>query len=190
MSDAFPKLSPEAYAQLVTGPNGFVFEWVRTVLADEAMTAWAPIAAEFRLGLAQTWIHHNPAVLDGGLDRDRLAERLTRGDAEDDLAARMRADQLGTIRQAFGNVDIDDLGVGSKPRPIGVGLELVRLFRTAGLLQAGGRGIYALAPGSGAQGWDVIVSGEAGTWLVEGVNSHLLRPGWPPTLERVAGPAD
>jgi hypothetical protein len=194
MTDAgFPDLTPEEFAHVTTGPNLFALGWVGEVLSHHVEPAWAAISAEFRLALAQMWIYHNPGVLDdpraGGLDRDGLAERLLDAQSGDELFVNMRAVEIRTIKQSFGEVRFDDLGTGVRPRPIGPSLELVRLLDRTDLA-TDENGYHYLLPGGSARAVRVIVTSIGEGWEVAGVGQHLLRPGWPPTHEQIVGPAD
>lgn len=194
MTDAeLPDLTPEEFAELATGSSLFAREWVGEVLANDVVPAWASLSEEFRLALTQMWIYHNPAVLADpradGLDRDRLAERLLRADPNDGLFVNMREVEIRTVRQSFGEVRMDQLGTGSRPRPIGVDLELVRLFHLADL-DVDDRGQHVLMPGASARAVSVFVSGSDGSRRVAGVGDWLLRPGWPPVHERIISPED
>ena len=164
-----PELSLEEFAQLVSGPNHFVLDWVGDVLADRVDVAWAAIGGEFRLCLVQMLVHGDP-------DRDQVVERLLLG--RDDVD--MRAAVVRSIRDSFGDGPFDDLGVGARPQPIGPGLELVRLFHTTGLA-VNGVGHHYLTPGESASAIGVIVARADDGWEVAGLGGHLLRPGWPPT---------
>ncbi|MFL6121597.1 hypothetical protein [Actinophytocola sp.] len=194
MTDAgFPDLSPEEFAQLTTGPNRFAMDWVCDVLQQQVEPAWNALSAEFRFGSAQMWIYSNPAVISdpwaGGLDRDRLVERLLEARPDDDLSMNMRTVQIRTIARSFGDVRFEDLGMGSRPRPLGPDLELVRLVYTPDLT-VDTNGYHQLLPGASARSVSVLVTTVDRGWKVAGVNEHLLRPGWPPTHEQVAGPTD
>lgn len=191
--DDLPEFTPEELAELATGPGLFAREWVGAVLADDVVPAWALLSEEFRLALAQMWIYHNPAVLAdpraGGLDRDRLAERLLRADPDDGLFVNMRMVEIRTIRQSLGGVLLDQLGTGSRPRLIDVDLELVHLFYLPDL-DVDDRGQRVFKPGAFARSVSVVVAGSDGSRRVAGFGEHLLRPGWPPVHERIIGPAD
>lgn len=47
-------------------------------------------------------------------------------------------------------------------------------------------GNYVFAPGATARAVSVLVERTDSGWAVAGVGEWLLRPGWPPTYERVA----
>jgi hypothetical protein len=186
-------LAPEELAEVATGPSRFAREWVGAVLADDVDRAWIMMSEELRLALAQMWIFHNPGVvLDPrvrGLDLDGLAERLLRADPNDGLFINMRAVEIRTIRQGLGVASLDQLGTGSRLRPIGVDLELVRLFLIADL-DVDDRGNNFLAPGASAKGVSVIVSSAEGEREIAGVGDSLLHPGWPPVWEQIINPED
>lgn len=185
MADAqFPDLAPEVLAQITTGPNLFALEWVAAVLAEDVEVVWAAMSDRFRLALAQLWIHHTHA----GGNRDELATRFLHGEP-DSLFREMRLANVREIAEYFGGVHIDELAAGSRPRPIGVDLEMVRLFYTRDL-KKDDNGHFRLFPGTIARAFSVIVSGDHGGWQVEGVGHDLLRPGWPPVREQVVGPTD
>lgn len=191
MSDERPDLSPEAIAQLTTGPNRFALAWVRAVSEGDVASAWEALSDEVQLALAQMWIYHNPAVLEDpladGLDRDQLAERLLA--EEDQLSVNMRFIEIRTIYTSWGDVEPDKLAMGTNPRPIGPGLEVVRLLHTDDL-EVDDKGIHQFQPGTWARSLTVIVASDAQGWRVAGVNDQLIRPGWPPTTEQVVGTTD
>lgn len=168
-----PELSLEEFAQLVSGPNRFVLDWVQDVLADRVDAAWAAISGEFRLCLLQMRVYGEP-------DRDEIVERVLIGLGDDHL----RAAVIRSIRDSFGDGPFDDLGVGARPRPIGPGLELVRLFHTTGL-SVNGVGHHYLTPGESARAIGVIVARTDDGWEVAGLGNNLLRPGWPPTRVKI-----
>ena len=173
-----PELSLEEFAQLVSGPNRFVLEWVEGVLDDRVEEVWGAVGAEFRLCLAQMWVRGEEG------ERERLVERLLLGLEDDELFLGMRADVVRSIRDSFGDGPFDDLGVGARPKPVGPELELVRVFHTAGLA-VNGVGHHYLTPGSAARAIGVIVARTDDGWEVAGLGDHLLRPGWPPSRVRV-----
>ncbi|MET8848488.1 hypothetical protein [Amycolatopsis sp. NPDC004625] len=189
----FPDLAPEERAEVATGPWRFARDWVGAVLADDVDRAWTMMSEELRLALAQMWIFHNPGVLSDscarGLDRDGLTERLLRADPADGLFINMRSVEIRTIREAMGVASLDQLGTGSRPRPIGVDLELVRLFVMADL-DVDDRGKPFFAAGASATCVSVIVSGADGGRRVAGFFDSLFRPGWPPAQERIVNPED
>ena len=175
-----PELSLEEFAQLVSGPNRFVLDWVEGVLDDRVEEAWAALGAEFRLCLLQMWVHGDVAEA----ERDQLVERLLLGREDDQVFLDARTALIRSVRDSFGDGPFDDLGVGARPRPIGPELELVRLFHTTGLA-VNGIGHHYLVPGESARAIGVIVARVGEGWEVAGLGHHLLRPGWPPTRVQV-----
>lgn len=176
-----PELSLEEFAQLVTGPNRFVMDWVGDVLADRVDAVWDAMARDFRQCFAQMWVAADPRA--EGEDRDLLVDRLL---AETDRLFRaMRADVVRSIRKSFGAGPFDDLGVGARPQPVGPELELVRLFHTAGLA-VNHLGHHYMVPGAVKQAIGVIVARTDDGWEIAGVGQQLLRPGWPPTRVDIA----
>src|SRR5687767_8722801 len=103
-----PELSLEEFAQLVTGPNRFVMDWVGDVLAARVEAVWDAMARDFRQSFAQMWVAADPRA--EGEDRDLLVDRLL-GES-DRLFRAMRADVVRSIRKSFGDGPFDDLGVG------------------------------------------------------------------------------
>lgn len=176
-----PELSLEEFAQLVTGPNRFVMDWVGDVLADRVEAVWGAMSHDFRQCFAQMWVSADPRA--EGEDRDQLVDRLL-GET-DRLFRAMRADVVRSIRKSFGDGPFDDLGVGARPQPVGPELELVRLFHTAGLA-TNHLGHHYMVPGAIEQAIGVIVARTDDGWEVAGIGHQLLRPGWPPARVDIA----
>lgn len=84
---------------------------------------------------------------------------------------------------------VDQLATGSRPRSVGVDLELVRLFCVADL-DVDDRGKPFFAPGAFASGVSVIVSRADGDRRVAGFGDSMLHPGWPPVWEKIINAED
>lgn len=181
-------MSPEELAQAAFGPNQFALQWVQAVADDRAEMVWPQMTPDFRLSLAQWWLVHNPEALNdpsaASLDRDELVPLLAAAKPEHILFRHLARVSLRELRNGFGGLDISKLGPGTRPRPIGPGLELVRLFYLPDL-DKDDAGNYVFAAGAAARTVSVLVERRERGWAVAGVGESLLRPGWPPTYERV-----
>ncbi|OEJ21771.1 hypothetical protein AR457_40760 [Streptomyces agglomeratus] len=171
----------------------FALEWIQAVGRDDAESVWPRMTPDFRLAMAQAWLSRNPAALDdpqaSGLDRDSLARALAASSPELPLFPHLSRVSLREIRNSYGNLRSDQLGMASRPRPVGPDLELMRLLYLPDLdVDSGGN--YSLAPGAFARAANVILRRGGQAWAVAGVGDHFLRPGWPPVLERVVQPED
>jgi hypothetical protein len=175
------------------GPHAFAREWLKAAVRNDIGTVWPQMTDEFRLTAVQDWIWHNPQALDHplsvNLDRDELARVLALPHPDNQLFQHVARVVMRGIREATGDVDMDELGSGSRPRPIGPDTEVVRFFHLADL-DRDEDGEYVWPSGASARTISVIVQHTSTGWAVAGMNDHLRRPGWPPTFEQVAGPDD
>jgi len=181
-------MSPEELAQAAFEPNQFALRWVQAVVDDRAEMVWPQMTPDFRLSLAQWWLIHNPEALNDpsatSLDRDELVRLLAAEKPEHILFRHLARVSLRELRNGFGGLDVSQLGPGTRPRPIGPDLELVRLFCLPDL-DKDDAGNYVFAAGTAARTVSVLVERREQGWAVAGVGESLLRPGWPPTYERV-----
>jgi hypothetical protein len=187
------RLSPEELAQAMSGPSHFVLQWIQSVGRNQVETVWPQMTPDFRLAMTQGWLTRNPAALSApsavGLDRDQLASILSVENPEHDLFTHLARVSMRDIRNAYGDLDVDQMGPGLRPRPIGANLELVRVFYLPDL----GRdqqGNYVFAAGATARAATVLVERHGPDWAVAGVGEGLLRPGWPPAYERIVQAGD
>jgi hypothetical protein len=124
-------LSPEDLAQARTGPFNFALQWGQAVADDNAAEVWRQMTPDFRLSLVQLWLTHNPRALSDpsarSLNRDELAQYLAVEEPQHVLFRHAARVSLRDLRNSFG-VDTTEIGPGTRPRPIGPDLELVRLF--------------------------------------------------------------
>jgi hypothetical protein len=182
-------MTPEELSQAAFGPNHFALEWVRCVVDHRTDTVWSQMTPDFRLSLVQLWLAHNPDALNDpsaySLDRDELARRLASQEPEHPLFQHLARVSLRELNNSFSGLDIGQIGPGARPRPIGPDLELVRLFYLPDL-DRDDHGNYVFASGATAGAASVLVERAGSGWAVAGVGEWLLRPGWPPTHERVA----
>lgn len=177
--------SPE-YAQLLSGPNVFALSWYTALYAQDVVTAWAALSNTLQLALVQGVLQDNLHLVDRGTTKDDLAASIASGGDEHPAFGDVRALALKQVLRACGDLPADRLAMGSRPRPLGPGLEMVRLFLTDDVTKHPD-GSYTFDDGAQARAIGVIVEGESPhTWRVVGIGEHLLLPGWPPTPERVA----
>ena len=186
-------MSPEDLAQVDSGPNQFALQWVQAVADNHAEDVWRQMTADYRLSLVQWWLTHNPEALNDpsavSLDRDELAQCLAVEEPEHILFRHVARVSLRELRNTFGGVDISEIAPGTRPRPVGVELELVRLFYLPDLDRSDA-GNYVFAAGTTARALSVLVNRTTAGWAVAGVGEGLLRPGWPPTYERIVQAGD
>ena len=179
-------MSPEELAQVDSGPNQFALQWVQAVVGDSAGEVWRQMTPDYRLSLVQLWLTYNPYALNDPsaafLDRDELAQCLATEEPEHVLFRHVARVSLRELRNSFGSVDISEIAPGTRPRPIGADLELVRLFYLPDL-DRDEAGNHVFAAGATARALSVLVNRIAAGWAVAGVGEGLLRPGWPPTYE-------
>src|ERR1700756_2367173 len=121
-------MSPEESAQAQSGPNEFALQWVQAVVGHRANEVWRQMSPDFRLCLVQLWLTHNPDALSdpsaASLDRDELAQCLAAEEPQHVLFRHVARVSLRELRNSFGGVDISEVAPGTRPRPIGVDLEL------------------------------------------------------------------
>jgi len=181
-------MSPEELALIDSGPNPFALQWVQAVVGNRPAEVWRQMAPDYRLSLVQLWLAHNPEALNdpsaASLDRDELAGCLAAEEPEHVLFRHVARVSLRELRNSFGDVDISEIAPGTRPRLVGPDLELVRLFYLPDL-ERDDAGNYVFAAGATARALSVLVNRTAAGWAVAGVGEGLLRPGWPPTFERI-----
>ena len=174
-------------------PQPFALGWVQAAAAGQADLVWQLMSTQFRLAAVQGWIWHNPQALDdhsaAGFDCDSLAAHLSQLAPEHELFQHVVRVTLRDITEGFGDLDVDQLAAGSRPRPVGPGLELVRLVYLPDV-DRDGEGNYSLAPGAWARNISVFVEWIDSTWAVAGVGEGILHPDRPPAFERLVGPGD
>ena len=186
-------MSPEELAEAASEPNQFALQWVQAVVDNQAEIVWPQMTPDFRLSLSQWWLIHNPEALNdpsaASVDRDELARILAAEKPEHILFRQLARVLLRELRKSFGGLDVSQLGPGTRPRPMGLDLELVRLFYLPDL-DHDDDGNYVFAAGAAARAVSVLVERRDPGWAVAGIGEHLMRPGWPPAYERVVQSGD
>jgi hypothetical protein len=186
-------ISPEELAQALTGPNRFALQWIQATSHNQIEVVWPQMTRDFRLAMTQAWLSYNPAALQDpsvvGLTRDELASALAAESPDHALFRNLAQVSLREIRNAYGNMDTDQLVPGLHPRAMGMDLEVVRLFYLPDL-DRDKVGDYIFAAGAVARSAPVWVRQTAPGWAVAGIGEGLLHPGWPPTYERMLRPED
>ena len=181
-------MSPEELVQAMSGPNHFALQWIQSAGQDQTEMVWPHMTPDFRLAMTQGWLMHNPDAFGdpsaADLSRDELARILAAEKPEHNLFPHLARVSLREIRNSYGDLDTSQMGPGARPRPMGVGLELVRIFYLPDL-DRDDEGNYVFAAGAVARAASVLVEQAGPAWLVAGVGEGLLRPGWPPTYERI-----
>lgn len=180
-------------AQGTPGPDQTAWAWIEAIRAQDAERVWRLMEPAFRLVMVQGWITHNPEALEHqtvvGLGRDAFARELSMEKPTHPLWPHCARVSLREITQACGGLEQKDIRPGTRPRPIGPDLELVRFFPVDELDQDEA-GQYYFAPGARAHTLSVILRHRESGWLVAGIGDHLGHPGWPPRFERVVLPED
>lgn len=174
-------------------PEPFAMDWVQAAGRDQVDFVWSQMAADFRLAMTQAWLSRNAAAVSdpsaAGFDRDSLAARLSAPTPQHPLFQHLARVSLREIVNVFAGLDPDLLGAGTRPRPVGPNLELVRLFYLPDL-DRDRDGNYVFAPGATARAVSVLVERTDSAWAVAGVGDGILHPGWPPTYETLVAPED
>lgn len=193
MSEHENWMSPEERAQAMSGANHFALVWVQAAGQDQIENVWPHMTPEFRLAMTQAWLTKNPRALDdpnaAASNRDELAAHLSEERPQHQLFAHLARVSLREIRNSYGRLDTDQLGPGLRPRPMGLDLELIRLFYLPDL-DRDEAGDYVFAPGARARAANVLLQRAGQGWAVAGVGNGLLRPGWPPRWEQIVQPED
>src|SRR6185295_8832934 len=122
-------------------------------------------------------------------DRDELARLLSVEYPDHLLFPYLATVSLRGIRSTYGNLDVNQIGPGLRPRLIGPDLELVRLFYLPDL-SVNEAGEYTLLSGASARCVPIIALRTRNGWRVAGLGVGYLRPGWPPHWEKVISPED
>jgi hypothetical protein len=186
-------ISPEEISQALTGPVHFALHWIQSVGHNQDEVVWEQMTPRFRLATVQAWLSMNPEALNdpsvGITTRGDLASELAQEKPTNALYRHLARVMLREIKGTFGNLDVDQFGPGLRPRLMGPGLEVVRLFYLPDL-DKDEAGNYVFAAGATARGAAVWVEREAEGWAVAGVGDGILQPGWPPIYERILRPED
>lgn len=181
-------MDPEAFAQMATGPNTFAFGWYKAIYNYDVDAVWVAMSDDFRLAMVQGVVLNYPELVAEDENSDGVVTDLLRGAHPE--AGAVRAGILKQIRNVYDEVPPADLAMGSRPRPIGPDLELVRLWHLDDVTEHPD-GSFTLDPGNSARSVNVLVEGASReTWRVAGVGDSILRPGWPPQLQRMIDPGD
>lgn len=172
--------------------------WLEHLRANNAEAVWASMDPDFRLAYAQHWIVANsPQVLADptvrGLTPDEFAQRMADPRAGHPLwphlARLVRRDLCGQTLANVGGPD-RELGVGTRPRPIAPGLELVRLIPLDAVPQDAS-GMHVFRDRQTVETVTLVMREQPdGAWAVAGVGHAMLLPGWPPETRTVASPTD
>lgn len=155
--------------------------------------AWAAMTDDFRLLCVQDWIVHNSGVMSDSAvtgTRDQLAAALATPAPTHPLwvhAGRVAERAVRSV--TLDVVGARELGVASRPRPVGPDLELVRLI-PLDQLDVDKDGFHVWRSGQEVECLSLLLQhGQAG-WRVAGAGGWLPRPGWPPRMETIVDPGD
>ncbi len=183
----------EELAMAQSGLPILALQWVDAVRQGDVNMVWEMADPQFRLGLVQMWIWHNREAVDQdirreGISREELVNELAGASPRHPLWVHCARVSMRNISEASGDLD-RELGPGTRPRPIGPGLELVRLF-PLDKLPVDEHGYRSFPPGMSVETLTLIMRFVDDQWMVAGLGDHLVQPGWPPTLERVSTGSD
>lgn len=160
------------------GPVEVARRWLEAVLrAGDYARAWALMDDNHRLCRAQAWVHNNQDSPDIALrDRIQFAEALASSPSTDPLWADFAGTELAQMRRTWSDVDLAGLGAASRPRPVGVDLELVVFVRPEEQPAGGMTTGATLIPSAIVF---TMRSTSAG-WLIAALDDRVPLPGWPP----------
>jgi hypothetical protein len=180
-------------AAIVSGPQRFALRWIQSAGRNQVEGVWPFMTSDLRLAMVQDWLLNNPEAFRhpsaASMGRDDLAHALTADDPQHELFVHVARVSLRGIRNSYGNLNVDELGTGWRPRPMGADLELVRLLYLPDL-DVDETGSYVFAPGAAARGASVLVRRAGSAWAVAGFGVGLFHPGWPPRWEEIVNPDD
>jgi hypothetical protein len=186
----------DAAGAMATAPAASAaMAWVQLLRDDNFSLAWQALTEDFRLALIQDWIVKNPMIMSdparGDLTRDELAAELSVGEPTHPLWQRGAAlvAERGLRNLTTAVLGDRPFGAGSRPRPMGPNLELIRII-PLDQLEVGEDGYHAWAPGQFVENATLLMENVPGGWKVAGAGGYLPRPGWPPVMETIVGPTD
>ena len=162
------------------GPEGSVAaarEWLERISVDDLHGVWTRTDPNLRLVFAQAFLWANrthPSVV--GLDLDETAEALASLRFDHDLWPSFGATQLGEFHSVFDDFFSGGYGVASRPRPVGVDLEIVKFVKSDSDEMT-----WVTEP-TLVEAHIFLLRWTRDGWMVagQGVDSPP-EPGWPPT---------
>lgn len=176
--------------------HGVAFEWLAHARALDAAGVWARLDADFRLGYAQNWILANsPRIMADpsvrGMTRDEFASAMAQPAPSHplwpNLARALRREVCqGRVIDSFGD---RQMGVGTNPRPVAPGLELVRLI-PLDVMRRDDEGNYVWPDATWVEALTLTMRLTDDGWSVAGLDHQLLVPGWPPEWRELGSPSD
>lgn len=140
-------LDPEEIAHGLSGPMGPALNWVRQVTESDDVDSWFVLDPSLRRWFAQNWLTSNPTALSdpsvGSQSRDELVDSLIGPEgSEHPLFHHLWRVARRDIVSALGPFSGAELSAGTRPRPVGPGLEAVRLFRASDLPERAGVRVF------------------------------------------------
>lgn len=163
------------------GPDGPVMparDFLEAItLEGNYLKAWQLCDDNYRLCRAQAWVYNNR--------EHPLFEGVDLGSLVDDLAAMQPTSawwdsfadiELAGFREAWSQHDATTIGAASRPRPIGLDLELVVFIDTGGEVTVFDGDTLV------ADALTYTMRREPAGWRVAAVGDRLPEPGWPPTI--------
>lgn len=156
-----------------------VYEILNLVQLGHMPDIWIRIDSELRLALTQAWILSNeshPEV--ATYDRDELAASLSSLAPQHPLSPHFFRSQLSEFQQTYQNVDLASWGAAEKPRRFRLEYELVILMPTDGE-------VLIWEPNMTLPACGFVMRRRLHEWCLAGFETGILRPGWPPMVEKL-----
>lgn len=177
------------------GPGHVVKEWLEAIFEySDFDAAWELLEPDAQAAIVQDqlWgVNEEQKAVGAAVDQGALEAMAAAFMLGPDGIPEWRnfaAFQLGVLQRHWGPLYASGLGLATRPRPLGPGMELLK--------------VAAIGLGEGIQRPDRVESGiffivrldECGEWRIAAVNTGLPQPGWPPTydmgvLDPYTGPA-
>ena len=147
--------------------------WYRQLFDSNMLEAWRVMTSSFRLAVTQSVLH--AARLEGMVSDSVVADLSSTEPTDPHREKFWAAAHMQLLRVAH-HLDPVGLRLASRPRPLGVDLELIVLVHEADLAVPN-----AIAPGESAQAVRLLVAWEDAVPKIAGLD-YLLEPGWPPQV--------
>ncbi len=175
----------------ILSPGSMALAWLAMIRQARFDAVWEAMTDEFRLVCVQDGVVNNPTVMSDPsvtATRDELAAALSAPAPTHPLWVHTRRVSERAVRSVTVDLVGDrELGVASRPRPIGPGLELIRLI-PLDQLDVDESGMHVWPPGQAVQDLSILLRHSSDGWLIAGAGGWLPRPGWPPQFETVISP--
>lgn len=173
-------------------PAGAALAWIEALRTGQFDSVWAAMTDDFRLACVQDWIVRNPLVMSDPLvsgTRDEFAAELAVATPTHPLWVHARRVTERMVRGAVASLPQGQIGTGSRPRPIGPDLELIRVI-PLDQLDVDENGVHQWRPGRAVVNVTILLQSTSDGFRLAGLADRLPRPGWPPTFDVVVDPGD